>query len=202
MENAAHILHDLLEWGLTLSIVKTKLLVAGDSDGDDIRPLRLDGGEVECMTEFKYLGSIVEAKGGIAKEVGERIAKESNTFGALWEPIFRDSDLSLRTKRKVYRDAVKRLEVFHNRCLQGILAITAAQQRTEHLSSIQIAKYFGMGESLEDLITARRLRWLPQPHVARMDEAGFLRGCCLVGCLSEALPMVPRRDGGIEQGKI
>ena len=92
MESAAHKLDDLLrKWGLTLSIVKTKLLVAGDSVADDMRPLRLDGGEVECVTEFKYLGSIVEAKGGIAQEVGEKIAKVSKAFGALREPIFRDS---------------------------------------------------------------------------------------------------------------
>ena len=139
-----------------------------------------------CVTEFKYLGSIVEAKGGIAQKVGERIAKASKTLVHYGKPVFRDSNLSLRTKRKMYkavvlrvllygsdtwktkRDAVKRLEVFHNRCLKGILGITAAQQQTEHLSSVQIAKHFGMGESLEDLITARRLRWLG--HVARMDE--------------------------------
>ena len=36
-------------------------------------------------------------------------------------------------------------------------------------SSVQIAKYFGMEESLENLITARRLRWLG--HMARMDES-------------------------------
>ena len=41
---------------------------------------------MECVTEFKYLGSIVEAKGGIAQEVGESIAKGSEAFGALWEP--------------------------------------------------------------------------------------------------------------------
>ena len=142
MESAGLILDDLLKvWGLTLSTVKTKLLVAGDSDADDIRPLRLDGGKVECMTEFKYmyLGSIVETKGGIAQEVGERIAKGSRAFGALCEPIFRDCDLSLRTKRSVYRavvlgvllygsetwttkkDTVRRLKVFHNRCLKGTL---------------------------------------------------------------------------------
>ena len=68
--------------------------MAGDSDADDMRPLKLDCGEVECVTEFKYLGSIVEAKGGIAQEVGERIAKASKAFGALREPIFRDSKLS------------------------------------------------------------------------------------------------------------
>ena len=78
--------------------------------------------------------------------MGQRVTKVSKAFGALWELIFRDGNLSLRTKRKVYkavvlgvllygsetwttkRDAVKRLEVFHNRCLKGILGITAAQQ--------------------------------------------------------------------------
>ncbi len=33
---------------------------------------------------------------------------------------------------------------------------------------MEIARQFGMEESLEDLITARRLRWLG--HVARMKE--------------------------------
>ena len=92
MESAACVLDDFLrKWGLTLSNVKTKLLVAGDSDADDTR---LDGGEVEYVTEFKYLGSIAEAKGGIAQEVGEKIAKASKAFGALRESIFRHSNLS------------------------------------------------------------------------------------------------------------
>ena len=88
MESAVCILDDLLrEWGLTLSIAKTKLMVAGDGDENDMRSLRLDGGEVECVTDFKYLGSIVEAKGVVVKEVGERIAKASKAFGALREPV-------------------------------------------------------------------------------------------------------------------
>ena len=118
------------------------------------------------------------------KEVGERIAKASRAFGALRMPVFRDSNPSLKTKRKqwflgcsyVYgsetwttkRKDMRRLEVFHNRCLKGILRITIWQQRSQHLSSVQIAKHFGMEASLKDLITARRLRWLG--HVARMEE--------------------------------
>ena len=131
MESAAHVLEDLLkEWGLTLSIAKTKLLVSGGGDDADIKSLRFDGGEMECVTEFMYLGSILEAKGGIAQEVGERIAKASRAFGALQEPVFRDSNLSLRTKSTVYKAVVlgvllyggvgRRLEIFHNRCLLGI----------------------------------------------------------------------------------
>ena len=78
--------------------------------------------------------------------MGERSDKVSKAFGALREPIIRDSNLSLRTKRKVYkavllggllygsetwttkRDGVKKLEVFHNRCLKGILGVTAPQE--------------------------------------------------------------------------
>ena len=60
------------------------------------------------------------------------------------------------TKRAVAR----KLEAFNNRCLRGILGITSVQQRLKHISSIQVAKQFGMEESLEDMIVLRRLRWL------------------------------------------
>lgn len=97
----------------------------------------------------------------------ERIAKASRAFGALRRPVFRDSNLSLKTKRMVYkamvhgvflngsemwgtkRDTIECLEVFHNRCLKGILGITSIQRRSEHLSSVQIAMQFGMEESMK-----------------------------------------------------
>ena len=61
MESTAHtcILNDLKEWGPTFSNVKTKLLVAGDRDADDMKPPRLNGDEAVCMTEIKY------SKGGM-----------------------------------------------------------------------------------------------------------------------------------------
>ena len=48
-DSAAHTLDDLKKkWGLTLNILKTKLMVAGHGDAVvDVRPLTLDGGEVE-----------------------------------------------------------------------------------------------------------------------------------------------------------
>ena len=49
--------------GLTL---KTKLLVAGIGfTNDDLVPLELDGGVVEMVEQFKYLGSLIEARGGV-----------------------------------------------------------------------------------------------------------------------------------------
>ena len=46
---------------------------------------------MECVTDFKYLGSVVEAKGGVEKEICEKIAKASRAFGMLRDPVFRDS---------------------------------------------------------------------------------------------------------------
>ena len=84
-----------------------------------------------------------------------------------------DSDLSLETKRLVFctlvlgvllhgyetwavkRDASKKIKVFHNRCLRSIF--TKMQQRFGRVSSVQVAKWFGMEVSLEEMIATRRL---------------------------------------------
>ena len=52
------------------------------------------------------VGFTVEAKVGTVHLVEERIAKACKAFGALWEPIFRDINLSLRTMRKMYKAVV------------------------------------------------------------------------------------------------
>ena len=176
------------EWGLTVSIPKTKMLVAGvhcESDLD-LQPISIGGEVIETVSAFQYLGAIVEGSGSIKGDVESRIAKASRAFGALRRPVFGDKDLSLRTKRMVYcavvlgvllygaeawptkREHSKKLEVFHNRCLRAILGITSEQQRKERISSVQVGQMFGMEESMEDIISARRLRWLG--HVARMKE--------------------------------
>ena len=98
----------------------------------------------------------------------------------------RVTELSYKTKRLVYKAVVlgiilygsetwttkhfhvRKLEVFHKRCMRTIMGISSVQQRLEHISTIQVAKRFGMEESLEDIIAARCLRWLG--HMARMDD--------------------------------
>ena len=72
------------KYGLTLSVPKTKLLVAGlGLANDDLAPLELNGGVVEVVNQFKYLGSLVEACGGVVGEVGCRIVQASKAFGSI-----------------------------------------------------------------------------------------------------------------------
>ena len=104
MERAASILKSVIsEWDLVWSIPKTKLLVAGapSDEEEELRALQLDESVIECVPDFKYLGSVVDGRGGIMKEVKERIAKASRAFGVLKEPVLRDKNLSLATKRLV-----------------------------------------------------------------------------------------------------
>ena len=95
------------ENGLTLNVSKTKLLVAGlGLTIDDLAPLELDGGVVEVVEQFKYLGSLVEACGGVVGEVSCRIAQASRAFGSLRDSVFNAPDLTMETKRMVYRSVV------------------------------------------------------------------------------------------------
>ena len=93
--------------GLTLSVPKTKLLVTGTGlTSDDLAPLELDEGVVDVVDQFKYLGSLVEARGSVVAEVCNRIAEASRAFGSLRNSVFTASDLTLETKRMVYRSVV------------------------------------------------------------------------------------------------
>ena len=98
------------------------------------------------------------------------------TYRALCRPVFQDGNLPQKTKRKVYhavilgvilygaeawvnkRVATRKLESFHSKCLKWILGITKTQQGTSYITSAKVRRRFGMEETLEDVIAARRLR--------------------------------------------
>jgi hypothetical protein len=184
------------EWGLTVSIEKTKVMLIGvgeNSEHLDV-PVTVKGGGdgnsqqkvIESVKEFCYLGSIIEGRGGNEKDVQVRIAKASRGFGALRQCVFEDRHLSLTTKVKVYRCVVLaillygsetwvlkkkqigNLENFHRRCMRGILGITRGQQWEQRIKTSEIKEKVGMSESMDDIIRQRRMRWLG--HVARMGE--------------------------------
>ena len=118
-----------------MSIVKTKFMVVGcDVAEADLEPISVEGGDIEHVSEFQYLGSVIAENGRIDAEVDRRIANASKAFGAMKEAVFRDRVLTLNTKRMLYsacvlsillyggeswiplRKHIRRLESFHNRC--------------------------------------------------------------------------------------
>ena len=187
VERSARVLDQVAsEWGLTLSLQKTKLMVAGTWSEEDLQPIVIRGDSIEVVPEFRYLGSIVEMHGEVLKDVEDKIARASRAFGVLCRPVFQDKGLSLKTKKMVYRAVVmgvllygaeawvnkraatRKLESFNNKCLRRILGITKAQQRVGRITSAEVRRRFGVEEVIEDVVVAKRLRWVG--HVARMDD--------------------------------
>ena len=135
---------------------------------------------------FTYLGANISRDGEITSEVTRRIARAARAFECLRVPVFKNKDLSLATKRAVYRAVVlavllygaetwtmkavhtRCLNSFHNRCIWTILGVTRYQQCNERLTSQSLSHRFGLQHSISDNILEQRLRWLG--HVGRMDE--------------------------------
>ena len=129
------------------------------------------------------LGSIIADDGKIDTEIDKRIANASKAFGAL---MFKDDNLSVATKKKVYQARVlsvllyggecwtpqkrhvRRLEVFHHRCVRSVLGITNWQQWKEHISSRTVREKWDDVESISTKLMKRRLEWLG--NLARMPD--------------------------------
>ena len=175
------------EWGLTVSTEKTKGMVAGQiSDERNVRPVQVERGSLDVVSHFTYLGANISRDGEVTREIDCRVAKAARAFDCMRRPIFQDRNLSVATKRQVYRAVVvsvllygaetwtlkaqhvRRLNSFHNRCIRTILGVTRYQQWKERITSKRLASAFGMQQSIPELIMEQRLRWLG--HVGRMDE--------------------------------
>ena len=167
MEEAARVFDEVAaEFGLTKSVVKTKLLVAGcDLEEGDLAPLYVRGQLVEQVQSFKYLGSIVETSGSVLLDVQDKIGRASQLFGTLHSSVFSDRSLSLSTKRMVYSSMVfcmglslgplrnkkiRKINSFHNQCTHCILGVSQVEQRIRHLTNAQLCL-----EWMKELLSVR-----------------------------------------------
>ena len=173
-------------WGLTVSVQKTKAMAVNCSHPPPSIDLQ-DGGSVEVVDSFTYLGSVLSADGALDKELTSRLAKASRAFGALQKPIFGCSGLSIKSKRLVYKAIVlptlfygaetwpkkarqmNRLNLFHRSCVRSILGVSRSDQHSRHLNTADLAQRARLPEDIGALLREYRLRWLG--HVARMDAA-------------------------------
>ena len=142
-EVASSFVHVARGWGLTVSLIKSKGMVAGiGADTSVLAPLTVEGGEVGLVEQFQYLGSIISNDGELYPELSGRLAKVAKMFGSLRQSIFTNRSLSVEACRCVYlstvvatllygsetwavkADQMRRLEVFHNHCVRGILGVS------------------------------------------------------------------------------
>ena len=165
------------DFGLSLSIPKTKVMAAGrEVCSKDCSPIHTEHGDIKYVRDFTYLGSTIEASGKSDLEVDCRIAKASKTLGALRKAVFEDKNLTTLTKRKVYDACVlstllyssesrshfkkhlQELKSFHNRCLQSCLGISITTKWKNHISNETTRQRWGDPDTINIKLIRRRMQ--------------------------------------------
>lgn len=96
---AKSIVHESKRWGMTVSLTKTKGMVLGQSVSEgDTEPVSVEGGEIEVVESFSYLGSVLSCDGEVMDDIKCRIAKASRAFGCLRRAILITRHSRLRQK--------------------------------------------------------------------------------------------------------
>ena len=141
---------------------------------------------IEQVDHFPYLGSLLSNKCNSEKDVEHRIRSAHAAFGKLARRVFKNKDLTRKTKLMVYHAVVistllygcetwtlyrrdkKKLERFHQRKLRSLLNVKWEDYVTNN-AVLQRAN----SRSIESTIMAHRLRW--SGHIARMPETRLPR---------------------------
>jgi len=159
------------KWGLKINPNKCAIMSSETNE-----EIKIDNELVPKVSEFKFLGSMVPE---CSSDVKNRISMASRAFGRLRAEIWTSRSVSMKLKIRLYKalilpiaiygaetwatrkEEIDALMVFEMKCLRAILGVT----RSERIRNTHIRKTLGMAETIEDVVSARRLRWFG--HVVR-----------------------------------
>ena len=142
-------------FGLTISLKKTEVLYQPPPCEAYIPPhISIDGTNLNAMEHFAYLGSFFSNDATASKNLDNHLSKASSSFGRLSKRVWQIHSLCLSMKIQVYtaiviptllygaetwvlyRNQVKLLGQFHQRCLRSILGI----KWQDHVSNEEVLK--------------------------------------------------------------
>ena len=143
-------------------------------------PLHVNNHEIETVSTFTYLGSIMDEKGGTGADGLSRLNKSRATFASL-KPLWRSNVISVKTKLKLFNSTIKtvllfsseywkisieitnKLRVFIHKCLRIILRISWPMK----VSNKSIRERCNQEDIMVD-VARRRWSWIG--HVLRKPD--------------------------------
>ena len=147
---------------------------------------------------------MINATGESSEEIRNRISSAWNVFLQLKNSLWKRSEISPRTKLRVYEAMVlsvllygcetwslkaaeaSNLDVFHHKCLRYILGI----RLSDRVSNEEVRRRGGDHPLVSDVVKMRRLRWFG--HTMRRSEEHITKKC--LKCLP--LPAWKKKAGG------
>ena len=83
--------------GLYFNMKKTKIMSTEEEDSFEV-----DGEELETVTSFTFLGSVIEREGKCDLEIKRRIALGKNAMNGM-EKLWKDKNVNIDTKKRLVR---------------------------------------------------------------------------------------------------
>ena len=96
--------------GLEINSSKTKYLLSSVSEGSST--LQIGGEVLEKVNSFKYLGSEILPSGQAKDEIKLRVDKARQAFMQLYCSLWKRSEISMKTKLRVYKACVRPILVY------------------------------------------------------------------------------------------
>ena len=195
-----------MEFGLTISIKKTKVMGQGIVSPPSIN---IDNVTLDAVDRLTYLGSTIDSNLSLDAEINIRIAKAAAVMPKLNRRVWQNNNLTQMMKLHVYQACVlstllysseawttytrqeKTVNSFHIRCLRRILD-NSWQDKVTNAEVLERAS----SSSMYTLLSQRRLGWLGQLH--RMPNGRIpkymLNGELVTGTRTASHPYLRYRD--------
>ena len=123
--------------GLKINSSKTKVMRINNKNNT---PITMDQNQLEDVTSFTYLGTVINIEGGSEEDAKARIGKARTTCNIL-NKIWETKNIPIKTKLKIFNSNVEstllygsetwkttsnilnKLQTFSNRCLRRLLGV-------------------------------------------------------------------------------
>ena len=146
----------------------------------------LKGEALEEVDQFKYLGSVIAANGGVEADVCHRVSEGCKVLGAL-KRVMKNRGLVMNVKKVLYEKVVvppvmygseswgmkvterQKLNVFEMKCLRTMTGVS----RLARVRNEVVRARTGVRRELAARVDMNVLRWFG--HVERMDNERLLK---------------------------
>ena len=123
MADSEEQLHErLLKWqeclekyGLKMNVKKTETMVCSKNGEEQVNSRDMHGEKLKQVKSFKYLGSLINNKGGCEKEVQARVSASLMKWREV-KTVLNDKRMPMRLKAKIYSTMVRPVMTYGSEC--------------------------------------------------------------------------------------
>ena len=171
---------------LRVNVGKSKVMRCTRNGAGVRLNVTLNGEVLEEVDQFKYLGSVIAANGGVEADVRNRVNEGCKVLGAM-KGIIGNRGVNMNVKRVLHERVIvptvtygselwgmrvnerQKLNVFEMKCLRSMAGVS----RLDRLRNEEVRERTGVRKELASRVDGNVLRWFG--HVERMDNERLLK---------------------------